>query len=64
MQKVEALVERIRHGLKNELIMQTEKVRLKETYGAANLVILELFMADLTKAQRRKIALCGQEKPG
>lgn len=44
--------------------MQTEKVRLKETYGAANLVILELFMADLTKAQRRKIALCGQEKSG
>lgn len=64
MQKVEALVERTRHGLKNDLIMQTEKVRLKKTYGAANLVILGLFMADLTKAQRRKIALCGQEKSG
>lgn len=52
MEKVEALVERIRHGLKNELIIQTKKVRLEKTYGAANLVILGLFMGHLTKEGR------------
>jgi hypothetical protein len=42
--------------------MQTGKLRLERAYRAARLVTLGLFVANLTKAQGRKIAAqYGQE---